>query len=132
MASIFCPTCGFKSEYQFSAPNFCSKCGKPYLEAHGISRSANLTSQMRSARFKTANQKIEDDYDDDDDESNSDELETDSFSNAVKVPKIRKLDVEIDSSTDVRVVKFENLLNGNSNSDVFLKSRSRQLDDLID
>ena len=130
MASIFCPTCGFKSEYQFSAPNFCSKCGKPYLEAHGISKSANLTSQMRSARFKTPTQQNEELYDDEDEDS--DDSGTDSFSNAVKVPRIRKLDVDIDLSTDVRVVKFENLLNGNSNSDVFLKSRSRQLDDLID
>ena len=30
MASIFCPSCGSKSEYQFAAPNFCSKCGQPY------------------------------------------------------------------------------------------------------
>jgi len=131
MASIFCPSCGAKSEYQFSAPNFCSKCGKSYVETHVASKSINSISQMRSARFKASSEQNEEDYDDNE-ESDSDDSETDSFSNAVKVPRIRKLDVEIDSSTDVRIIKFENLLNGNSNSDVFSKSKSRQLDDLID
>jgi hypothetical protein len=130
MASVFCPSCGFKSEYQFSAPNFCSKCGKPYLEAHGIARSANLASQMRSSKFKNTKQPPQEEYDDEDIEDNSDESE--SFSNATKVPRISRLDVEIDSTTDVRVVKFEDLLNGGSSANQFPRSKNHQLGDLID
>jgi hypothetical protein len=126
MAAIFCPSCGARAEYQFSAPNFCSKCGKAYLE----SKMNNLTAKMRIAKTKnnslTKNvEEIDDEYDFDD----SDDANDDGFSSATRVPHINKLQVEIDSSTDVRVIKFEDLINQNSNSN-FIKGKNLNLDDL--
>jgi len=123
MASIFCPSCGAKSEYQFSAPNFCSKCGKPYLE----SRIETFTSQMRTAKSKKQNfRQNEDTFDEVED---SDDNDGGDFSSATRVPRITRLDVEIDSSTDVRVIKFGDLVNQNGDSS-FAKGKSLYLDDL--
>ncbi len=101
MAAIFCPVCGSRSEYKFAVPNFCYKCGSAY------NQSATLAKQAQTKKI------IDDDYEDEeveDDENFAD------FSNSTRVPRISQLQVEIDASTDVRVVKFEDLINGDSNS----------------
>jgi hypothetical protein len=107
MASIFCPSCGSKSEYKFATPNFCFKCGSAY------SGSSNFTQSSKIFKQTSSKQSIEDDdtYEDEDSDENFED-----FSNSTRVPRISKLQVEIDSDTDVRVIKFEDFLNGNLNS----------------
>jgi hypothetical protein len=99
MAAIFCPVCGSKSEYKFATPNFCYKCGSAYNQ---LTNSLNLNKKNL----------IEDSYEDEDEDSGDES----DFSNSTRVPRISRLQVEIDASTDVRVVKFEDLLNNNSSS----------------
>lgn len=107
MAFIFCPSCGSRSEYKFATPNFCFKCGSAY------SGSSNFTHSSKTFK-NTASKTVSDDEDIYDDE----EVEEDSedFSNSTRVPRISRLQVEIDSDTDVKVMKFEDFLSGNSNS----------------
>jgi len=96
MATIFCPVCGSKSEYKFAIPNFCYKCGSAYNQSTNLNKK-NL---------------VNDDYEENDDEDGSED-ESD-FSNSTRVPRISRLQVEIDASTDVRVIKFQDLLNNTS------------------
>lgn len=107
MAIIFCPVCGSKSEYKFAVPNFCYKCGSAYNQTSNLNKKNLIDSSYE-----------EDDYDD----SNEDE---DDFSNSTRVPRISKLQIEIDSSTDVRILKFENLLNNTASS--FEKPKNLEL-----
>lgn len=117
MASIFCSSCGSKSEYKFAAPNFCYKCGLPY------SRSNNFLNSSKS--FKTPPSREIEDEDEDYEEEDSSE----DFSNSTRVPRLSRLQVEIDSSTDVKVVKFEDILNNNSTSS-FKRPKNLDLDNI--
>jgi hypothetical protein len=100
MASIFCPSCGSKSEYKFATPNFCFKCGSSY------SQTPNLTKATKNP-----------DPDERDwDEEDEDGEDFSDFSNSTRVPRISRLQVETDSSTDVKIIKFGDLLNENSTS----------------
>lgn len=99
MASIFCPSCGSKSEYKFAIPNFCYKCGNSYSQSAGLK--------------KTILPSISEDVDLDEGEENEDFEE---FSNSTRVPRISRLQVEIDSSTDVKVLKFEDFINNSTSS----------------
>ena len=125
MATIFCPSCDSKSEYQFSAPNFCSKCGKSYIEKY---QSANLASSLKRTRNSSTKNDISKDPDEDFEED--DDFDSEDFSNASRVPRINKIQVEIDSSTDVKVFKFEDLTNQNYNNE-FKPQKGRNLNDLI-
>jgi hypothetical protein len=125
MATIFCPSCGSKSEYQFSMPNFCSKCGKSYIEKY---ENANATSILQ--KRKKINTKVEDNDDFDNDFEDDDDFDAEDFSNSSRVPRIGKIQVEIDSSTDVKVFKFDDLVNGTVNNE-FKIQRSRNINDLI-
>ena len=129
MKSIFCPSCGAKSEYQFAVPNFCSKCGKPYLEnANSSVKVPPALSKMRNARFnQNPPEERDHDYDDDYDDAGGND---DDFSNASRVPRISRISVDIDSTTDVKVFKFEDLLSGGVSE--FKRSKNRNLDDLVD
>lgn len=124
MASIFCPSCGSRSEYQFATPNFCFKCGKSYVENKITAKLSESITKTKSSRSRMS-QASEEEFEDDN-SSNEEE-----FSNATRVPKLNRLEVEIDSSSDVRVFKFEDLLNGNSGAS-FPRSPNHRLDDLID
>ena len=117
MASIFCSSCGSKSEYKFAAPNFCYKCGNPY------SRSSNF---LHSSKTFKSEPSIDSEMEGEDYE---DEDFGEDFSNSTRVPRISKLHVEIDSSTDVKVVKFEDILNSNSNSS-FKRPKNLDLDNI--
>jgi hypothetical protein len=124
MANIFCPSCGAKAEYQFSAPNFCHKCGLPYSQGVAVAKSHLLSSRptrSRSMRNELPEVQEEDDSSYEDDDSDS--------TNVNRVPRLSKIQVEIDSSTDIRSYKFEDFLSGNSSS--FKKPRSVNLDDLL-
>ena len=107
MASIFCPSCGSKSEYKFATPNFCFKCGNSYSQS---SSSPKIVRNLKTSESK-------DSYPDERDEEEEDfDEDFGEFSNSTRVPRISRLQVDIDSSTDVRVVKFGDLLNENSTS----------------
>lgn len=110
MASIFCPACGCKSEYKFATPNFCYKCGSAYNQSSSCSNKNNESNN------------IDEDYQDDEE----DDGDVGDFSNSTRVPRISKIQVEIDSSTDVKIVKFQDLLNGNSSSQ-FKKPKNLEL-----
>jgi len=107
MAFIFCPSCGSRSEYKFATPNFCFKCGSAYSGSSNFTQSSKTFKNIAS---KTVGND-EEVYDEEEAEEDSED-----FSNSTRVPRISRLQVEIDSDTDVKVMKFEDFLNGNSNS----------------
>jgi hypothetical protein len=107
MASIFCPSCGSKSEYKFATPNFCFKCGSSY------SQTPNSIKATNSLAIKNLDPDERDDWDDEDEDSEGD---FGDFSNSTRVPRISRIQVETDSSTDVKIIKFGDLLNENSTS----------------
>lgn len=113
MGNIFCPACGSKSTYNLSPPNFCSKCGSAYNSTF-ITNDSDLNKRMPSRRAASSrNQEPEDDdfeEEFDDDEGGGAKVVGGYFSDSTKVPRINKLAVEIDSSTDVRVYKLSDLL----------------------
>lgn len=114
MSSIFCPSCGAKAEYQFSAPNFCSKCGRSY--SNSFSTQKPLLRSTLKAKIAQKNQEPEDPNEEFEEDENLDSEDDVSYSNVSRVPRLRKIDVEIDSQTDVRIFKFENFLdNAQSN-----------------
>lgn len=114
MATIFCPVCGCKSEYKFATPNFCYKCGSAYNQSAASSYNLNKN-------YENNNNNGDSDEDDGEDDGDMGD-----FSNSTRVPRISRLQVEIDASTDVRVVKFEDLLNSNSISE-FKKPKNLDL-----
>jgi hypothetical protein len=120
MGSIFCPSCGSKSEYKFSAPNFCSKCGNSYL---GNNKSLS-TSNLGLSHSKKINQDIDED-DDEDFEDTDDE----TFSNSNRVPKISRLNVDIDLTPSYRSTTFGEIL-GQGESSSFRQSSRKSLEDL--
>ena len=126
MASIFCPSCGSKSEYQFAPPNFCSKCGQPHA-----GRTLNKKMPI-SARIKTKTQTQEDltdeEFENEDDESHG----GDFFSDSTRVPRLRDLKVDIDISSDIRVVKMSDLLNGNLEQQPFKLGSRQDLNEALD
>jgi hypothetical protein len=126
MANIFCPHCGSKAEYQFAAPNFCYKCGLPYSESRAVPKSQSPISRVSKSRIlrnEDLDDQVEEDVEFDDDDSES--------TNINRVPRISKIQVEIDSSTDIRSYKFGDLVNGNSSS-TFKRSKTVNLEDLLD
>jgi hypothetical protein len=120
MASIFCPSCGSKAEYQFAQPNFCFKCGNPYSLSH--KRTYSSLANKPSTLSKKA--VIDDEIDEDDE---GDDFDDDSFSNSISVPRIRNLNVDIEASSAVRVYKIEDLGNGKINQSEFRFGRRQKL-----
>lgn len=106
MASIFCPSCGSKSEYQFAAPNFCSKCGQPYT-GRTSHKKMPISAQVKLRKTQSDEQ----DFIEDDEDIES--YAEDVFSDSTRVPRLRSLQVDIDHSSDIRVVKMSDLINGN-------------------
>ena len=106
MANIFCPSCGSKSVYNISPPNFCGKCGLPYVQNNAPS--ARLSQSKFSSR-KVLQQENDDHFEDDDD-FDDESVAGSYYSDSNRVPRISKLSVEVDSSTDVRVFKFSDLI----------------------
>jgi hypothetical protein len=124
MASIFCPNCGSKSEYQFSVPNFCSKCGNSYVE-----RNKKITSSISRNSSVKANR--EEDFEDDEYQENEIDGE-EIFTNSTRVPRINSLKVDIDHSSDIRVVKMSDLINGSFNSNSLQLGKRQNIDEVID
>ena len=111
MATIFCPSCGSKHDYQFSAPNFCSKCGQP---CQGNSRqSKHLLSKSKFAKENPINEVERND----DDESYDEE---EDYSNSVRVPRLKNIavDVELENGEN-RVVRMQDLADMNGRTSKF-------------
>jgi hypothetical protein len=124
MASIFCPNCGSKSEYQFSAPNFCSKCGSAYIEKN--KKNLSVASQSNLKKNQVQDNFEDEEYEDD--ENQNDE----TFSSSTRVPRISSLKVDIDHSSDIRVVKMSDLANGNFTSSSLQLGKRQNIDEVID
>lgn len=114
MATIFCPNCGFKSTYQFAIPNFCSKCGQAYLSRSSVN--------LKSKKTPIQDEDYEE-FDEDGDEP---------FSNSLIVPKISKIQVDLDLSTsEIKSFKFGEIFGENIEQPKFPIKRPRNLSDLL-
>lgn len=117
MGNIFCPVCGNKSTYNLAAPNFCSKCGSAYNSTF-VTDPTELNKRMssrRSANATTQRQDPDDEEEFDDDEDGQGveggaKMVGSYFSDSTKVPRINKLAVDIDCSTDVRTFKLSDII----------------------
>jgi hypothetical protein len=120
MAFIFCSNCGSKAEYSFSAPNFCSKCGESF------------SGKKNTPKFAPANQ-INPNVKDIDDEEESDNDSESFYSNSIRVPRIRNIEVDISNSEiGARIVKMSDLINGNHNQQPFKAGSRQNLNEAID
>lgn len=128
MANIYCQKCGNKTSYQFTAPNFCSKCGNQYLGSSKFSPPSALKTRLAIKR-SSASDSDPDDYEDPDEFD--EEYDDSDFSNSNSIPRISKIQVEIDASTDCKIMKFEDLVNSEYQSN-FKPQKRKNLTDLID
>lgn len=118
MNTIFCQSCGSKAQYNFAPPNFCAKCGQKYHT------NTNQSKQLLSkSKFAKNNLRDDDEFDDEDyeDDSGAD------FSDSKFVPRIKNINVEIDSSTNVRVFTLGDLLNQKSQNQSFPLGKRQNL-----
>lgn len=119
MAFIFCQSCGSKSEYKFAQPNFCSKCGQPYLSKSSVFLKAKKIAEKNE---------IYDEEDQDDDFDG----EIDSFSSSLTVPRISKLQVDLDFSTsEIKSFKLGEIFGENAPEPKFPIKKVRNLNDLL-
>ena len=81
----FCSECGVKLEYKFSPPKFCSNCGFQF-------GSVASASQSQPVREITKDKKIE--------------AISDNETDAENVPRLRKLEYEIDTFADAKKTLF--------------------------
>lgn len=126
MASIFCPSCGSKSEYQFAAPNFCSKCGQPYA-GKSFHKKMPISAQNKLRKNQLDQQNPIDNEDDNEEEIYAEDV----FSDSTRVPRLKSLQVDIDNSSDVRVVKMSDLLNGNFEHQSLKLGQRQSIDEVM-
>jgi hypothetical protein len=123
MSLIFCSNCGNKSEYQFSPPNFCSKCGTSYSSRFGVKKTKS------SIKDKSQNSSSEEEYFEEINDSSEDE---DFFSNSTRIPIINSIKVDIESYSNIRVVKMSDIVNGNSSEDKLKLGARKDINELLD
>jgi len=114
MGNIFCPVCGNKSTYNLAPPNFCSKCGSAYNSTF-VTDSTELSRRMSSrrpanARIQQEDPENEEEFDDEEGVEGGAKMVGSYFSDSTKVPRINKLAVDIDCSTDVRTFKLSDIV----------------------
>jgi ribosomal protein L37E len=104
MSVIYCSECGKKHEYNFAKPNFCSSCGNPF-------GAAKLKKQ------KPKEEEEEEDYDDEEEDEDEEDFDDDgeSFTNASRVPNIRKIQVEVETSAVYSTFDLGSLIGSESN-----------------
>ena len=120
MAFIFCSNCGAKAEYNFSAPNFCSKCGESFSGKKNVSK------------FSPASQSNSNIEEVDDEESFENDAES-FYSNSTRVPRIKNIEVDVSNSEiGARIVKMSDLINGNYNQQAFKAGSRQNLNEAID
>jgi len=99
MSVIYCSECGKKHEYNFAKPNFCSSCGSSF----GATKPKN----------QKPKEEEEEDYEDGDEEDFEDDGE--SFTNSTRVPNIRKIQVEVETSAVYSTFDLGSLIGSESN-----------------
>jgi len=125
MASIFCPSCGSKSEYQFAPPNFCSKCGQPYA-GRTLHKKMPISAQVKLRKNQPEEEDLIEDF------SDEESYGEDTFSDSTRVPRLRSLQVDIDHSSDVRVVKMSDLVNGNFEQQSLKLGERQSINEVMD
>jgi hypothetical protein len=100
MNITYCPDCGKKHEYNFAKPNFCSGCGSPF----GV---AKLKKIGKTSKREEEYEDEDEDFEDDDD---------DSFSNATRVPNIRKIQVDIERDEEYNTFDLGSIIGGTSSA----------------
>lgn len=100
MSVIYCSECGKKHEYNFAKPNFCSSCGNPF----GV---AKLKKQ------KPQQEEEEEEYDDDEEEDFEDDGE--SFTSVSRVPNIRKIQVDVETSAQYNTFDLGSIIGSEAN-----------------
>ncbi len=101
MSVTYCPDCGKKHEYNFAKPNFCSGCGSPF-------GAAKLKKQ------KPKEKEEEEDYEDEDEDEEDFEDDDGSFTNASRVPNIRKIQVDVETSAIYSTFDLGSIVGGAS------------------
>lgn len=121
MSVIYCSECGKKHEYNFAKPNFCSGCGNPFGAA-----------KLKKQKPKEE----EEDYDDEDEDDDEEDFEDDgeSFTNSNRVPNIRKIQVEVETSATYNTFDLGSIIGSESNpvpkgSAIKRKARATSLED---
>lgn len=112
MNATFCSNCGSKHAFTYAKPKFCSSCG--------FSLGAELKKPTvdNSAEY--------DDLEDEDDDDDGD------FSNATRVPKIRKLEIEIEKYEDSTSFTLGSLFGeSNAGQSQSRRRRSQSLGDFV-
>lgn len=111
MSVKFCSSCGSKFEYKYSPPKFCSNCGEP---VGGISKSRPNENAIASAAAER-NRKI----------SQINDSETD----AEYVPKINKIDFEIEDYSTATTIGD---LFGRSSGGGRRRQQTKSMEDFLD
>lgn len=120
MSAIYCSQCGKKHEYNLAKPNFCSSCGNP------------LGATMPSFKKKQPIKEDKgDDYDDDDDDDDiDDDDDKENYSSSLSVPSIRKIAVDIESSSPYNKFSLSSIIGtGKEESAPKTKRRAQTLED---
>ncbi len=111
MSVIYCSGCGKKHDYNFAKPNFCSTCGDPF----GM------------AKLKKVSQaKEEEDMEDDEEGEGYFEDDGESFSNATRVPNIRKIQVDIETDAQYNTFDLGSIIGSDPNQTSKASSPSRR------
>lgn len=100
MSVIYCSECGKKHEYNFAKPNFCSGCGNPF-------GAAKLKKQ------KPQQEEEEEEYDDEEEEDFEDDGE--SFTSVSRVPNIRKIQVDVETSAQYNTFDLGSIIGSEAN-----------------
>jgi hypothetical protein len=119
MNNIFCFECGNKHSYTYSKPKFCSGCGS----AFGAVKSAPKKTSPSKAAFD------DDDVIDEDDDS----YDASDFSDAMRVPRLRSLAVEVESDYEgVSSFKLGSLFGSSSSESPRRKKSTQNFEDFIE
>ena len=101
MSVLYCSECGKKHEYSFAKPNFCSSCGG----AFGIAKLK-----------KSQKPDPDEEYDDEDDDDEDFEDDDGSFTNATRVPNIRKIQVDVETAAQYNTFDLGSIIGSEPNT----------------
>lgn len=119
MSAIYCSQCGKKHEYNLAKPNFCSSCGNPL--------GATMPSSKKKQPIK---EEEDDDYEDDEDFDDDDDDDGESYSSSRSVPSIRKIAVDIESSSPYNKFSLSSIIGADKEESApKTKRRAQTLED---
>ena len=120
MNNIFCFECGNKHSYTYSKPKFCSGCGSAFGAVKNPPKKALAN---KSAAFDD-----EDDVDEDDED-----YDASDFSDAMRVPRLRSLAVDVESDYEgVSSFKLGSLFGSNANESPRRRKSTQNFEDFIE